>query len=208
MLYRPNNRRKSIKGFTLIETIVGIVVLALSFSVLTTLIYPVTEQSADQYHQIKAAELGQTLMNEIQSKAFDDNSDFTSGQLRCGDTDNGAPDCTKNNQLGCDNDEKVMGNCSRSLFDDVDDYHEFELDETDNDTSNDFENSFGQDISDLYVGYKVSVDVCNDADYSGVCVLANSGFGTEDTFVAKKIEITVTTPTGFDMVFTSYRANF
>ena len=45
-------------GFTLIETIIGIVVLSIAFSILTTLIYPLANQSAEQVHQIKAAELG------------------------------------------------------------------------------------------------------------------------------------------------------
>lgn len=182
-------------GFTLIETIVGIVVLAISFSVMTSLIYPITQHSADQYHQIKAAELGQSLMNEIQSKAFDNNSDFTSGQLRCGEA--GASDCTDNAYLTCEIEEENNSNdCDRTLFDDVDDYNGLAL------SGSNFDNSFGQDISHLYVGYSVEVNVCNDADYSGTCT------GSEGTSVAKKITITVTTPTDFDIVFTSYRANF
>ncbi len=51
------------RGFTLIELIVGIVVLSISFSLLTTLILPLSEKSAEQLHQVRAAELGQSMMN-------------------------------------------------------------------------------------------------------------------------------------------------
>lgn len=178
------------KGFTLIETIVGIVVLAISFSIITTLIYPLVEQSADQLHQIKASELGQSIINEIQNKAFDEESDKTGGLVRCGEN---ASVCTANVDLGCESHERDTNNlCIRDLFDDVDDYNGVVL----------FENSLSEDTSDLYLGYAVSIEVCNDADYSGNCT------GSEDNFVAKLIKVTITTPTGFDIVFSTYRANF
>ncbi len=59
--YSYNAYRIKTGGFTLVESIVGIVVLAISFSVLTALIYPIAEQSAEQLHQVKAAELGQSV---------------------------------------------------------------------------------------------------------------------------------------------------
>ena len=185
------------KGFTLIETIVGIIVLALSFSLLTTLIFPIVGQSADQLHQIKAAELGQSLLNEIHGKAFDEQSDRTGGLIRCGETPTApatAPQCTTNNNLT--NEE----NGNRALFDDVDDYNGLIL------NSAGFINSFGTDMSDLYIGFQASVEVCNDGNYDGICsayALLNT-----DTKTAKLIKVTITTPTGFDITFSTYRANY
>jgi MSHA pilin protein MshD len=179
-------RQLSQQGFTLIETVIGIVVLAISFSVLTTLIYPMTEQSADQLHQIKAAELGQSILNEIQNKAFDENSDKTGGLIRCGEVT--APDCTANNLLGAEAGE------TRATYDDVDDYNDINH-------GNDIENSLNDHSLDaLYIGYSVDVTVCNDGDYNGQC--------DATTNFAKWIKVTVTTPTGFDIVFSTYRANF
>ena len=63
------------QGFTLIELIVGIIVLTISLAIVSTLIAPAEEKSADNVLQIKASELGQSLMNDITSRAFDDNSD-------------------------------------------------------------------------------------------------------------------------------------
>ncbi|MEW6989178.1 prepilin-type N-terminal cleavage/methylation domain-containing protein [Colwelliaceae bacterium 6441] len=178
------------KGFTLIETIVGIVVLAISFSLITTLIYPLVGQSADQLHQIKAAELGQSIINEIQNKAFDENSDKTGGLIRCGE----GTDCTPYDKLT--NEEGGV----RASFDDVDDYNGVVLDE------DDFVNSFGDDLADKYVGYVVDIKVCNDGNYDGVC--SSQDVANSDTFTAKLITVTVTTPTDAAIAFSTYRANF
>lgn len=182
-------------GFTLIETVVGIVVLAISFSVITTLIFPIVEQSADQLHQVKAAELGQSLLNEIQNKAFDENSDKVGGVIRCGDAAP-APACTTNDKLGEDTGE------NRATYDDVDDYDGLNVDPL-----NDYiENSQRQSLGDLYLGYGLNVTVCNDGDYDGNC--SEKIFGNTDTSRAKLITVTITTPTGFAIKFSTYRANF
>jgi len=176
------------KGFTLIETIVGIVVLAISFSLITTLIFPLTEQSADQLHQIRAAELGQSMLNEIQNKAFDEKSDKAGGIIRCGES---GVTCTTNADLGADGTE------ARKAYDDVDDYNglRYGIKYGEGDIADSQE-----EIISLYLGYSMAIDVCNDGNYDGTC--------DNTTDVAKKITVTVTTPTGFDIVFSTYRANF
>ncbi|MDO6444733.1 prepilin-type N-terminal cleavage/methylation domain-containing protein [Colwellia sp. 1_MG-2023] len=184
---RLNIRRHTLRmvnGFTLIETVIGIVVLSIAFSVLLTLIYPMTEQSADQLHQIKAAELGQSMLNEIQQKAFDENSDKTGGLIRCGEVS--APACSTT--MGADSGE------TRATYDDVDDYNEINKGDVIQNSLND------NTLAALYVGYGVDVAVCNDGDYNGEC--------DASTDIAKLIKVTVTTPTGFDIVFSTYRANF
>lgn len=174
------------KGFTLIETIVGIVVLAISFSVLTSLIFPISEQSADQLHQVKAAELAQSMLNEIQNKAFDQHSDMAGGRVRCGE-----------NSIVC---STVMGpetisgvTETRTTFNDVDDYNAL------NYSVGTIENSQGT-ILDLYTGYEMSISVCNDGDYDGNC--------DANTTTAKLIIVTIITPTDFSLKFSTYRANF
>lgn len=173
------------KGFTLIETIVGIVVLAISFSVLTSLIFPIAQQSAEQLHQVKAAELAQSMLNEIQHKAFDQNSDMAGGRVRCGETD--APDCTDNDDMGPDT--VLVVTETRATFNDVDDYHLYK----------DIHDSQGNSL-ELYLGYQMLISVCNDASYNGSCI--------GNTSTAKLITVTITTPTDFSMSFSTYRANF
>ncbi|MBL4940149.1 MAG: prepilin-type N-terminal cleavage/methylation domain-containing protein [Colwellia sp.] len=175
------------KGFTLLETIVGIVVLAISLSVLTTFIYPVAQQSAEQLHQVKAAELAQSMLNEITNKAFDENSDMAGGRLRCGET--AAPSCS----LGMAP-EVILGEIeTRATFNDVDDYNNLDYD------VGEIENSQGQ-VLDLYFGYAMSISVYNDANYDGSYTGNNS--------TAKLITVTIITPTDFSMRFSTYRANF
>jgi MSHA pilin protein MshD len=183
--------KASAAGFTLIEVIVGIVVLSISFSILTTLIYPLANQSAEQVHQIRAAELGQSMINEILGRAFDENSAIAGGYFRCGEDQ--------------DNDSDVEGDelCSQSLgseigetritYDDVDDYDAINFGST-------IENSVGENISAKYLGFSMNVTVINDANYDG------SGTGNNST--AKLITVTVRTPQSFDFVFAFYKVNF
>jgi MSHA pilin protein MshD len=194
-IIRPT--KASQQGFTLIEIIVGIVVLSIAFSIFTSLIYPLANQSAKQVHQIKAAELGQSMINEIMGKAFDDNSDMAGGIYRCGE--DSEAECTKEIEMGVE--ESEPGKLEkRDEFDDVDDYHGLSY----NDSSN-MESSLGEGdpLNDIYVGYKINVKVINDSDYNGEYDQA-----VDNNSTAKLITVTVTTPQDFDFVFAVYRANF
>jgi MSHA pilin protein MshD len=175
------------RGFTLIELIVGIVVLSVSFSLITTLILPLSEKSAEQLHQVRAAELGQSMMNEILARAFDENSDMVGGLVRCGESGEA---CTSKTELGADDDET-----ERSFYDDVDDYISFDFE---NET-----NALGESYSQLYPGFKVEVEVC----YSKLSTISTQ-CDSNAIELAKRITITVTTPQDFDFVFSFYKANF
>lgn len=183
------------RGFTLIETIIGIVLLSISFAIFTSLIYPLSEQSAEQVHQIRAAELGQSMINEILAKAFDENSDMSGGFYRCGDDINNdgeitAADGEKSCSVTLGNEESDR----RELFDDVDDYNDLNL--------NELESSLGasDSLGNIYSGFQVKVSVINDSNYDGISDINN--------FTAKLITVTVTTPQKFDFVFSAFKANF
>jgi MSHA pilin protein MshD len=176
-------------GFTLIEIIVGIVVLSITYAVLTNLIYPLASQSAAQVHQVRAAELGQSMINEILGKAFDENSDMSGGFVRCGETS--AASCTLSANLGADGSE------NREDYNDVDDYNSISF------TDSNILNSQGIIISDVYVGFSMNISVINDSDYSGAYQA-----GIDDDKTAKLITITVRSPQSDDYVFSVYKANF
>lgn len=199
MLVEPFRRTSFINykeqsGFTLIEIIVGIVVLSISFSIFTSLIYPLSNQSAEQVHQIRAAELGQSMINEILGKAFDENSDMSGGLYRCGEDKN------KDGVIESDDNETcstTLGNeesNNRELFDDVDDYNGLNV----------FESSLGasDSLENAYVGFKINIKVINDSDYDG------GNDAVDDNYTAKLITVTVTTPQNFDFVFSVYKVNF
>ena len=171
------------QGFTLIEVIVGMVVLGISLAVLSTALFPLSQQSAEQVHQVKASELAQSMLNEIMSKAYDENSDMVGGVTRCGES---GVNCSL--VLGPDGE-------NRAQYDDVDDYNAIDFDD-------DIFNSNGENISAQYVGYAVDVIVINDSNYD------NESNGLDNNFTAKKITVIVRTPQSFEFAFTVYKANF
>jgi MSHA pilin protein MshD len=180
---------KRLSGFTLIELIVGIVVLSTALTIIPTLILPATIQSVEQIHQIRAAELGQSMLNEILSKAYDENSDMAGGLLRCG---------IESVACSFDEDAEEEGE-SRATFDDVDDYHGL------SESGIAIKNALGNEMGELYQGFQVDVSVCIDRDYDGCDDKDALDF---DNSIAKLIKITVTTPQAFEIHFASYRANF
>ena len=102
--------KKCVNGFTLLELVIGIVVFTISLTVVLSLIVPQAEQTAEPFRQVKAAKLGQSLMNDILSRSYDENSDRSPPFETC----------------------NSKGNCSTTLgpeeaseddYDDVDDYN-------------------------------------------------------------------------------------
>ncbi|GAA6172428.1 type II secretion system protein [Colwellia sp. KU-HH00111] len=169
-------------GFTLIEIIVGMVVLSISLSIVSTLIAPTEQKSADQILQVKAAELGQSFLNDISARAFDENSDMAGGRIRCDDTSVGALDCTDAVDFGTE-----AGEITRDLFDDVDDFNNYELKF----------NADGQGLHPSYANFTIKVEVIYDGASLGLAARA-----------AKKITVTITTPLDTEIKFASHKANF
>ncbi len=185
---------KSSRGFTLVETIVGIVVLSIAFTIFTSLIYPLANQSAEQVHQIRAAELGQSMINEILGKAFDENSDMSGGVYRCGEDQNNDSLVVLADGETC---STILGNeesDKREFFDDVDDYNGL----------TGIESSLGSDdsLNNIYFGFEASVSVINDSNYSG-----KSDVG-DNNFTAKLITVTIKTPQDTEYVFSVYKVNY
>ncbi len=166
-------------GFTLIEIIIGIVMLSISLAIVSSLIAPTEEQSADNLLQIKAAELGQSLLNDISSRAFADNSDMAGGHFRCNDA--GQDNCTE--PLGLDGTEGD----NRTDYNDVDDFNGYEI-----------EDDVLDPLDSTYDNFIVAINV----------VYAGSDLGFADNKLAKRITVTVTTPLGTEIKFATHKANF
>lgn len=198
------------RGFTLVELIIGIIVFAIAMSIVTVLVAPSASRSVDPMMQVRAAELAQSLLNEISAKSFDENSDRLNGQIRCNedlsDPPNGNADdsgigernCTDDEALGPDGEE-------RDEFDDVDDYDG--LTEPDTDAGIDeIRNSTGQDLvvnnRSLYHGFVAQVRVFYDGNFDGA---PDEWSIAQNT---KLIQVTITTPTNQTYQFTTYRSNF
>ncbi|MGL4249495.1 MAG: type IV pilus modification PilV family protein [Aeromonas sp.] len=72
-------------GFTLIELIVGIVLLSVALTGILGLLISQAPQAVDPVQQVRAAQLAQRLSGEILQKSFDENSDHNGGRYRCGE---------------------------------------------------------------------------------------------------------------------------
>jgi MSHA pilin protein MshD len=182
---------KRLQGFTLLELVIGLVVFAIALSLFTSLLVPQARQSAEPILQVRSAELAQSLLNEISSKAFDEFSSRVGGSARCND---GVTACSTAGQLGPDNAE------TRTTYNDVDDYHNLNI----------IENALGQDISvngqSLYAGFSLTVRVVYDDDMNGI----DDALTTSSAYVGntKLIEVTVNTPKGDELVFSTFRRNY
>ena len=179
MCVRKTQRKHS--GFSLIEMVVGISVLAIAMTAVTALVAPQATQSTDPIYQVRAAELGQSLLNEIMAKSFDEASNPSGGLVRCGE---GGTTCSTT--LGPD-----TGETDPDAFDDVDDYHGYTSSAELLDSTSTY--------ASLYTGYTFTVSVIYDGDYNG----------TADAIrVAKRVDIAVTTPDLQVFRFAGYRGNY
>ncbi len=183
------------RGFTLVEFIVGIVMLAVALTSILGLLINQVPQAVDPVQQVRAAQLAQRILNEVLQKSFDEHSDHNGGHFRCGEKVDGVliPDCSTN--YGPDG----KGEQAPYAYNDVDDF----------------------DTSDNWVDAKLftqtSVGVSDDEYRNFQIKIAVSGVDFSDgTFrlcgvpcsVGKRIELTVRLPDGSEVDFALYRGNY
>jgi len=108
------------RGFTLVESIIVMVIIGFAIVSLTTVLFPQIARSGDPNYQVRAAALGHSLMSQILGRGFDEESDFDGDYIRCSASDTGSTGCT-----GSDSSSVALGSDtgeSAPNFDDVDDY--------------------------------------------------------------------------------------
>ncbi|MCF1427246.1 MAG: type II secretion system GspH family protein [Shewanella sp.] len=128
------------RGFTLIELVVGMMVLAGALVMLSTMLFPQADHAADTLHRVRSAELGHSVMDEIWGKRYDDNTD-PNGGTPCGTSS--LPACTT--VPGPDAGE------NRNDWDDIDDYNGMD--------QNSLMLNSSQTYADIYSGYGLQVTV-------------------------------------------------
>ncbi|MDV6327878.1 type II secretion system protein [Idiomarina sp. Sol25] len=117
-------RNKQEQGFTLIELIAGIVVIAIVTLVVIAGLGQLFRQSVDPWQQVRATEVGQSLMNEVMARRFDENSNVGNQYVRCSE---GSGSCTTPAPCPSDASTPNAEEAQRSQFDDVDDYNGLKL---------------------------------------------------------------------------------
>ena len=106
--------RKMSQGMTLIESVLAIVILAIALITLTSFLFPSVQKSALPHYQVRAASLGQAVLNQILAVSFDEQSDRNGSLWRCDELDK---QCTLPASLGPDKNEQP------AFYNDVDDYN-------------------------------------------------------------------------------------
>jgi len=177
-------------GFTLVELIVGVVVLGIALLLISSVLGPMYIRSSEPWQQVRAAELGHSLMNEIMARSFDENSSRGSNLLRCGETGAGSciaaiPVCPVSGM------SSATEETSRDLYDDVDDFHCFRGDGAA------VSNILNQSLAESYRNFQVEVFV----SYAG----AEIGLPNQR---AKRVDIRVILPSGDHIAFSSYKGNW
>lgn len=184
------------KGFTLIELVIGIMVFTIALVSFMSLIVPQATRSIDPIFQVRAAELGQSLLNEISSKSFDEQSNRTGGLFRCNDTSQ--INCTNSEELGDDNE-------TRDNYNDVDDYKG--LVAANENIKNALDSAITLEEKPLYNGFSVAVEVIYDDNMDGIDDAISQN---DSTYIGntKLITVTVTTPNNEDIIFSTFRSNY
>jgi len=171
-------------GFTLIELVVFIVVVAVGISGTILAINQSVALAPRTMEQTRAMEIAQAYLDEIITKRFDQNSG-QGGLPTCDSPNPGASSNPCSNTLGPEGGE------SRATFNDVDDYHGI------ND-SPPLDASGAEFASPHYTDFRVQIDV----SYAG------SEVGLGNNRYAKRISVVVISPFGQSIPVTMYRSNF
>jgi len=148
----PSPKRTA--GFTIVEIVVTIVILAIALISVAGIVRLGTQSSADVMLQTRVTALAQAYLDEISGRRFDELS-AASGLDPCfglvGDTPAPAKPCTAVAALGPDG----GGESSRERFDDVDDYHGWEEGEGTGEPIRDAEG----DVRSGYENFRVDIAV-------------------------------------------------
>lgn len=192
-------------GFTLIELIITLVILGFTLVLLVPFFQAIT-RSSDPIVRERTVALGQSLLDEILSRRWDQNTPVGGGPLCTSESGKGRGENIYGVPLDCSTElirlasgvGSDSGEVSRLLYNDIDDYDSM-VAEVDT-----FQDQAG--VLFTYEGYSRAVQV----DY----VASNHGVIDKDTPASasatdtKRIRVTVTNPLGESFIFTALACNF
>lgn len=193
---------KKVRGFTLIEIIIGIVVLSIALTGGLSLLISQVDAYRDPLIKEKSVQIAKRVVHEIQIRAYDEKSDIGGGIFRCSETVGGISRCSET--YGTDPGELML-----DTLDDVDDFDTAKLclklsgsySCSDNNYlpvvyffSDAADEAAQKKYNDYYAGFLVKIEV----------VPANIS-GHADS--AKKITVTVRQSDGLEIEYSLIKAN-
>lgn len=196
---------KKVRGFTLIEIIIGIVVLSIALTGGLSLLISQVDAYRDPLIKEKSVQIAKRVVHEIQIRAYDEKSDIGGGIFRCSETVGGSLGrCSEKAEYGTDPGELML-----DTLDDVDDFDTAKLCPklsgsyscSDNNYlpvvyffSDAADEAAQKKYNDYYAGFLVKIEVVP-AIISG------------DAYSAKKITVTVRQSDGLEIEYSFIKAN-
>ncbi len=196
---------KKVRGFTLIEIIIGIVVLSIALTGGLSLLISQVDAYRDPLIKEKSVQIAKRVVHEIQIRAYDEKSDIGGGIFRCSETVGGISlgDCSAEAEYGTDPGELML-----DTLDDVDDFDTAKLCTKLSGSYSCSENylpvvyffsdaadeATQKKYNDYYAGFLVKIEVVP-AKISG------------DADSAKKITVTVRQSDGLEIEYSLIKAN-
>lgn len=196
---------KKVRGFTLIEIIIGIVVLSIALTGGLSLLISQVDAYRDPLIKEKSVQIAKRVVHEIQIRAYDEKSDIGGGIFRCSETVGGSLGrCSEKAEYGTDPGELML-----DTLDDVDDFDTAKLCPklsgsyscSDNNYlpvvyffSDAADEATQKKYNDYYAGFLVKIEVVP-AIISG------------DADSAKKITVTVRQSDGLEIEYSFIKAN-
>ena len=197
---------KKVRGFTLIEIIIGIVVLSIALTGGLSLLISQVDAYRDPLIKEKSVQIAKRVVHEIQIRAYDEKSDIGGGIFRCSETVGGISlgDCSAEAKYGTD-----LGELMLDTLDDVDDFDTAKLCPNLSGSYSCSDNKYlpvvyffsdaegeatQKKYNDYYAGFLVKIEVVP-AQISG------------DADSAKKITVTVRQSDGLEIEYSFIKAN-
>ena len=211
---------KKVRGFTLIEIIIGIVVLSIALTGGLSLLISQVDAYRDPLIKEKSVQIAKRVVHEIQIRAYDEKSDIGGGIFRCSETVGGISlgVCSAEAEYGTDPGELML-----DTLDDVDDFDTAKLCPKLSGSYSCSENylpvvyffsdaadeATQKKYNDYYAGFLVKIEVVpakisGDAD-SEIEVVPAKISGDADS--AKKITVTVRQSDGLEIEYSFIKAN-
>ena len=204
---------KKVRGFTLIEIIIGIVVLSIALTGGLSLLISQVDAYRDPLIKEKSVQIAKRVVHEIQIRAYDEKSDIGGGIFRCSETVGGISlgVCSAEAEYGTDPGELML-----DTLDDVDDFDTAKLCPklsgsygcSDNNYlpvvyffSDAADEATQKKYNDYYAGFLVKIEVVP----AKISRDADSASGDADS--AKKITVTVRQSDGLEIEYSFIKAN-
>ena len=185
------------RGFTLIELIVGIVVLGIAMMIMNTMLISQSKDALEPLYRMRASQLGRSILQNILTRSYDENSDHNGGYYRCGEPwdDGVSVACSTEDNYGIDSDSgeneyNLDADDDHQDFNDVDDFIEDEFV-----SAVVYGDVLGDDISSQYNNYYVKIAVVEDTT-----TIADT--------TMKRIDVTIKTPSDEQILFSVLKGNY